>query len=125
MTQFLAAIAIVVAIVAAFNANILKIDTAELADEIKALERQIDKETDRIDVLKAEWNYLTNPPRIQQLSDQHLDLTKITSAQIFSRFDIAAIPFRIPDADDEVDGDAIANLLNVSSLDTNSAGGAD
>lgn len=125
MTQFLAAVAIVIAIVAAFNANILKIDTAELTDEIRAMERQIAVETDRIDVLKAEWDYLTNPARIQQLADQHLDLKKTTSAQIFKRADIAAIPFRIPEAEDDAQSDAIANLLNVSSLETDAAVGVD
>lgn len=122
MTQFLAAVAIVVAIVAAFNANVLKIDTAELADEIRSMERQIDLETDRIDVLKAEWNYLTNPSRIQQLTDQHLELQKVSNKQIFKRSDIAAIPFRIPQSEDDVNNDAIANLLNVSRLDTDNLG---
>lgn len=111
MIKVFSLIALLVAIGAAFNANTVKLGTAELADEITRLEAQIAEEEDRITLLKAEWNFLTQPQRVQELADQHLALNVVKTVQLATMAEIARIPMR--DAgDSEVEGgDPIAAIL--------------
>ncbi|MEI8393761.1 MAG: hypothetical protein WCF85_03430 [Rhodospirillaceae bacterium] len=62
-----------------------------LRDELAGMERQIGAENDGIQVLKAEWSFLNDPARLEQLAANHLTLKPITATQI-SGFD--ALPIR-------------------------------
>lgn len=64
-------------------------DSAERAGN--ALRRQIVQEQEAIRVLRAEWSYLNQPDRLQELSSKYLDLQPATAQQVGS-FD--SIPFR-------------------------------
>ncbi|GAB4355741.1 MAG: hypothetical protein Kow0026_15130 [Oricola sp.] len=45
--------------------------------EIRKLERKIALEKNTIDLLKADWAYLSQPARIQKLADQYADELKL------------------------------------------------
>lgn len=62
-----------------------------LREEKAALDRQITLENDGIQVLRAEWSFLDDPSRLEQLASGHLTLKPITATQI-SGFD--ALPMR-------------------------------
>ena len=46
------------------------------------IRHSIQREEDRIGMLRAEWAYLTRPERLQALADKHLDLKQLTVDQI-------------------------------------------
>ncbi len=58
-----------------------------LKDEKITLERQIVAEQDGIQVLKAEWSFLNDPARLEQLAATYLSLKPITATQI-AGFDV-------------------------------------
>ncbi len=58
-----------------------------LKDEKIALERQIVTEHDGIQVLKAEWSFLNDPARLEQLASNYLALKPIVATQI-AGFDV-------------------------------------
>ncbi|MBL42310.1 MAG: hypothetical protein CMM49_06600 [Rhodospirillaceae bacterium] len=71
----------------------------QLKHQVVKLERNlivnqslIQKEKESLKVLKAEWSYLTNPSRIEILSENFLDLRVLNIKQIG---DIEKIPFFI------------------------------
>ncbi len=55
-------------------------DSAERAGE--ALKKQIAHEQETIRVLRAEWSYLNQPDRLQELSEKYLDLQPAIARQI-------------------------------------------
>jgi len=56
--------------------------------EVVRLEKQIAQERDLIALLKAEWQKLNSPERIQMLSDANLDLVPLTVSQIIRWQDV-------------------------------------
>jgi cell division protein FtsL len=59
--------------------------------ELDALNEKILTEQKAITVLKAEWSYLAQPSRLQELSGKFLGLEAVSSTQIGT---ISKIPFR-------------------------------
>jgi cell division protein FtsL len=59
--------------------------------ELTQLENQITKEKNAIRVLNAEWSYLAQPARLQELSGRFLNLEAVAATQIGT---ISKIPFR-------------------------------
>jgi cell division protein FtsL len=59
--------------------------------ELDALNGKIAAEQNAITVLKAEWSYLAQPSRLQELSGKFLGLQAVSSTQIGT---ISKIPFR-------------------------------
>ena len=119
MIKVFSLIALLVAIGAAFNANTVKLGTAELADKITHLEAQIAEEEDRITLLKAEWNFLTQPQRVQDLANQHLTLSVVKTAQLATMAEIARIPMRDPEDGAAEGSDPIAAILDEALSVTN------
>ena len=62
-----------------------------LREELSNLDRQIASENDGIQVLKAEWSFLNDPARLEQLASSHLTLKPITATQIAG---FEALPMR-------------------------------
>lgn len=56
--------------------------TEELGQRLRALNAQIEEEQRSIHVLKAEYVYLTNPSRIEEVSRKHLSLQPTQPKQI-------------------------------------------
>ena len=70
----------------------LKHQVVKLEKKLIANQSLIQKEKESLKVLRAEWSYLTNPARIENLSKNFLNLRIISLKQIG---DIEKIPFFI------------------------------
>lgn len=64
-----------------------------LKGELASLDRQILADRDDVYVLRAEWSYLNQPARLEELSRRHLGLAAVTADQIGT---LAALPMRPP-----------------------------
>lgn len=65
----------------------VKFQVQALEDELVRLNRQIDGEQEAIHVLKAEWSYVNQPQRLQDLSSRYLELRPLTPRQIVNLAD--------------------------------------
>lgn len=88
MPRIFHAIALALLIGSAVYVYKIKYDTIGLRSEVKKVEKQIAQERDLMALLRAEWQKLNNPQRIQMLADAHLDLAPMTAAQIIRWQDI-------------------------------------
>ncbi|MCA0423585.1 MAG: hypothetical protein LCH61_09720 [Proteobacteria bacterium] len=59
-----------------------KYETIFYAEQVKKLEAQVEKEKDQIAVLKAEWQLLNRPYRLEALAQRYLDMKPVKSTQI-------------------------------------------
>lgn len=66
-------------------------EVQELEEKLAATNRKIVQEQESIQVLKAEWSFLNDPTRLEQLARAHLALTPVEARQ-FASLDI--IPMR-------------------------------
>lgn len=80
-TMIIGTIAIVVAGVGAY---VVKTTALDREQELRALNRQIAEEQDRITVLEADWSYLTRPSRIQHLSQEMLAFKPVKPERILT-----------------------------------------
>lgn len=83
----------------------VKYDTMALTSEVARLNKQIAAEQDRIAVLKAEWQGLNRPDRLQRLADGNPDLVPLGTQQIVRWQDV---PDRQPGVD--MIGDKLSTL---------------
>lgn len=60
----------------------VKYEVQEMEARLQQLQRGIVSDRQAIHVLKAEWSYLNQPNRLQELTKRHLPLTPIVAAQI-------------------------------------------
>ena len=74
MIRFLNLVAIACLIGAAAYVYSVKYETLYYAEQVAKLKSQIHKERDGVAVLKAEWQHLNRPDRLQAAVDRHLDL---------------------------------------------------
>jgi hypothetical protein len=88
MPRIFHALAIALLIGSAVYVYKIKYDTMGLRYEVVRLEKQIAQERDLIALLKAEWQKLNSPERIQMLSDANLDLVPLTVSQIIRWQDV-------------------------------------
>ena len=58
-------------------------------DRVAALEQQLKTDSETIKILEAEWALLSNPKRLQQLSNRFLELAPIAPSQIREVDDLA------------------------------------
>ena len=100
MPRILHALAIALLIGSAVYVYKIKYDTMGLRADVARLEKQIGHERDLIALLKAEWQKLNGPERIQMLSDAHLDLVPMRASQIIRWQDV---PDRLPETDSIAD----------------------
>ncbi|WP_274424425.1 cell division protein FtsL [Chelativorans sp. YIM 93263] len=73
-----------------------KHDAQAMMNRIDALETEIRLEKDAIDVLKADWSLLTQPERLQELTEiyeEELGLQGLDARQIISLESLRDIPF--------------------------------
>ena len=61
---------------------ILKSKVSNLMTSLELVNRAIEKEEQKVAMLRAEFAYLTSPNYIQKISVKHLDLQNISSNQI-------------------------------------------
>lgn len=75
--------------------------------EIKRLERQIARERETIELLQAEWAFLSNPARLQALIETYADelgLEVTTTDQLIS-------PSELPERPAFEPGDAVGDII--------------
>lgn len=80
--KFIHAAAIFALVGSAVYAYRIKYDTIYLSEQVAKLKTRIGRERDAIAVLRAEWQLVSRPDRIQALADKHLDLQPGAVTQI-------------------------------------------
>lgn len=102
MIRILNLVAVLCLIGSAGYAYSIKYETLYKAEQVAKLRARIQKERDSIAVLKAEWQHLNRPDRLQAAVDKHLDLQPTAIQQLARLFDL---PEKAPKVDE------IARLL--------------
>jgi cell division protein FtsL len=97
MIRLMHILAIGALVASALYAYSIKYDTIFLAEKVAKLKSQTKREKDAIAVLRAEWQKLDRPERIQALADKHLDLPQLQVSQIVRFSDL---PDRKPKVDE-------------------------
>lgn len=96
MIKLLHVVAIGALVSSAFYAYTIKYDTTLEAEQLQKIRMKAQRERDAIAVLKAEWQYLNRPDRVQALAVRHLDLQPFSVTQVVRMSDI---PNRGPKVD--------------------------
>jgi hypothetical protein len=97
MIKLLHIVAIGALISSATYAYTIKYDTLLYGEQLAKLKQQSLREREAIAVLKAEWQHLNRPDRLQALSERHLQLQPLAATQLVRFSDI---PDRGPKVDD-------------------------
>ena len=71
----------------------MKYEVMQQEDRLQRLNHEIADDREAVRVLTAEWSFLTQPARLDELSRRYLNLVPIGTQQLGS---IAAIPLRVP-----------------------------
>ena len=87
----------------------IKYETIYYAEQVKKLEKRLDRERDAVAVLRAEWQHVNKPMRLQVLADRHLQLQALQATQITLPGDLPARP-----KEQDVLGDKLDQLLTGS-----------
>jgi cell division protein FtsL len=66
----------------------IKYETMRYSAEIVKIQHSIERENDRIVMLRAEWAHLTRPGRVQALADRHLDMQAVGVDQVVKASDL-------------------------------------
>lgn len=96
MIKLLHVIAIGALVSSAVYAYSIKYETTLEAEQLQKTKAKAQRERDAIAVLKAEYQYLTRPDRLQMLADRHLDLQPFSVTQVVRMSDV---PKRGPKVD--------------------------
>lgn len=97
MIKFFHVVAIGGLIASATYAYTIKYETLYHGEQLAKLKQRSQKEREAIAVLKAEWQHLNRPDRLQMLSERHLALQPLAATQLVRFSDI---PARTPKVDD-------------------------
>ncbi len=73
----------------------VKNDSEHAFARVAALERQIEREREAIDLLKADWSLLTSPDRLERLVDRHSIELGLEQAQPKQFIRLHEIPVRL------------------------------
>lgn len=96
MIKLLHVIAIGALVSSAVYAYSIKYETTLAAEHLQKLKAKTQRERDAIQVLKAEWQFLNRPDRVQSLAERHLELQPFVVTQVVKPSDI---PNRGPKVD--------------------------
>ncbi|HEX8665686.1 MAG TPA: hypothetical protein VF744_16845 [Beijerinckiaceae bacterium] len=102
MIRFLNAVAVLCLIASAAYAYSIKYETLYWSEQAAKVRSRIQRERDSIAVLKADWQHLNRPDRLQAAVERHLDLQP-TSVHQLAR--LSDLPDKAPRVDE------IARLL--------------
>ncbi len=105
MPRIFHAFAILLLIGSAVYVYKIKYDTMALTSEVARLNKMIAAEHDKIGQLKAEWQGLNSPTRLQKLVDANLDLVPLSTQQIVRWQDVPDRP-----AETDMIGDKLSTL---------------
>jgi hypothetical protein len=71
----------------------VKFEVAQQEEQLVRINQKIAENREQVRVLSAEWSFLTQPTRLDQLAHKYLDLVPIGTAQLGA---IGTIPLRNP-----------------------------
>ena len=94
MTKFLHIAAISALIASAGYAYSIKYETLYQAEQVAKMKTKVQRERDAIAVLKAEWQHLNRPDRLQAAVEHHLDLQPMNIRQLARLSDLPNRPPR-------------------------------
>jgi hypothetical protein len=73
-------------------------EVSALDDRLATLNRDIKSDREAIHVLRAEWSFLNQPERIEELARRHLDLSPVSVTQLTGAGTLPVRPEREPEA---------------------------
>jgi cell division protein FtsL len=88
MIRYLNVLSVAALVGPAIFAYSIKYETMRYSAEIVKLQQSIERENDRMGMLRAEWAHLTRPGRLQTLADRHLDLQAVGVDQVVKVSDL-------------------------------------
>ena len=94
MIKYLHITAISALIGSAGYAYSIKYETLYRAEQVAKLKTQLQREREAIAVLKAEWQHLNRPDRLQGAVERHLDLQPLSPGQLARLSDLPNRPPR-------------------------------
>jgi hypothetical protein len=94
MIRFLHIVAITALIASAGYAYSIKYETLYYVEQVAKLKGKLQRERDAIAVLKAEWQLLNRPDRLQAAAQRHLDLQPMSIHQLARLSDLPNRPPR-------------------------------
>lgn len=97
MIRILHVMAIAGLIASALYAYSIKYETLYHAEQVVKLKAKVQRERDAIAVLRAEWQHLNRPDRLQAAVERHLDLQPTAIKQLAR---LADVPNRPPRQDE-------------------------
>ena len=80
------------AVAAGLGLFVLKYEVQAMEERLVAINDSTRRDLEAIHVLKAEWNYLNRPARLEELGGRLLSLQPVTAAQSVSIDDIPLRP---------------------------------
>ena len=90
MIRFLTLVAIAALIGSALFAYRVKYDTIYFSEQVAKMKNRINREQDTINTLRAEWQFLNRPDRVQSLTETHTDLVPLAVQRIVRWQDVPA-----------------------------------
>lgn len=69
----------------------VKYQVQAMDSQVAFLRKQINSERESVQVLQAEWAFLSRPDRIRQLADKHLEMVPVGGGQMVDMADIQTI----------------------------------
>ncbi len=113
-------ILIAVMLVAATVTYKIKHDAEKQVVEIKKIQRQIAFEKDTINLLKADWSLMTQPNRLQRLSDIYQAQLKLQPVDVTQIGLFDDIPMKQADDIEKLIGGSADLVASVDSMSTGS-----
>lgn len=94
MTRLTIALTVFLAIALSIGVFRITYQVDELEQELSELNKQILEEQETIHILKAEWSYLNDPNRLEDLARRHLGLEAMQGNQLVNMdmFDKQLLP---------------------------------
>lgn len=99
MIRIFASLSLTLLVALYFGASDLKLQTREAREELRDVDRAIEREKEAISVLSAEWSHLTRPSNLRKLAEAHLGLDLVRAEQIAAIEDVPYLGFDLFDKD--------------------------
>ena len=103
MTRWLQILSVIAAGVAAIFVFQVKYRAEHVAETVVELQRQVDEANEAVSALKAEWSFLIQPSRVQDLATRHAEALKLVPLDPTQITTLDKLPFRPagPEPEDE------------------------
>lgn len=110
MMRWLQVLSVLAAAGAAVLVFQIKYRAEGIADNVAELQRKVDEANEAVSTLKAEWSYLIQPARVQELVNRHADTLKLVPLDPTQIISLDQLPFR-PAGPEPADEAALSAIL--------------